>query len=150
MLGTIGEILLLTAFVACGVSAVAFFWAARTDADVHTSSTWKRAGRWAWGAMSTAVGAASGVLWYMILTHQYQYAYVYQQSSNDLPGHYLFSTFWAGQEGSFLFWALMMCVVGGASYRLRPAGVRDAGDGPRRPLSVVSAVDDRGPSVRAC
>ncbi|MCS4193668.1 cytochrome c-type biogenesis protein CcmF [Salinibacter ruber] len=113
MLGTIGELLLLSAFVACGVSAVAFFWAARTDEDVRTASTWKRAGRWAWGTMSTAVGAASGVLWYMILSHQYQYAYVYQQSSNDLPGHYLFSTFWAGQEGSFLFWALMMCVVGG-------------------------------------
>ena len=113
MLGTIGELLLLSAFVTCGVSAVAFFWAARTDEDKRAASTWKRAGRWAWGAMSTAVGAASGLLWYMLLTHQYQYAYVYQQSSNDLPLNYLFSTFWAGQEGSFLFWILMMCVVGG-------------------------------------
>jgi cytochrome c-type biogenesis protein CcmF len=64
--------------------------------------------------MSAAVVAVSGLLWYAIFTHQYQYAYIYQQSSNDLPLHYLFSTFWAGQEGSFLLWVLMMCGVGGA------------------------------------
>ncbi|PSQ72902.1 MAG: cytochrome C assembly protein, partial [Bacteroidetes bacterium QH_9_64_21] len=113
MLGTIGEFLLLTAFVACGVSAVAFFWAARSDETSPAATAWKRTGRWAWGTMSATIGATSGVLWYLLFTHQYQYAYVYQQSSNDLPLHYLFSTFWAGQEGSFLFWALMMCVVGG-------------------------------------
>jgi cytochrome c-type biogenesis protein CcmF len=75
---------------------------------------WERTGRSAWGVMSAAVVAVSGLLWYAIFTHQYQYAYIYQQSSNDLPLHYLFSTFWAGQEGSFLLWVLMMCGVGGA------------------------------------
>ncbi len=113
MLGTLGELLLLTAFVTCGLSAGAFFWAARNDENPSVADGWKRVGRLTWGGMSAAVGAASGVLWYLLLTNQYQYAYVYQQSSNDLPLHYLFSTFWAGQEGSFLFWALMMCGVGG-------------------------------------
>jgi cytochrome c-type biogenesis protein CcmF len=114
MLGTIGDVLLLLAFVACGVSAVAFFWSAQRDDDSPVARTWKYAGRWAWAAMSAAVVGASGVLWYLILNHQYQYAYVYQNSSNDLPWHYLFSTFWAGQSGSFLFWILMMCGVGAA------------------------------------
>ncbi len=110
MLGTLGHVLILIAFVACGLSAFAFFRSAQADDAV--AAAWKQGGRWAWGAMTAAVGGASGVLWYLILTHQYQYAYVYQQSSNDLPSHYLFSTFWAGQEGSFLFWVLMMCLVG--------------------------------------
>lgn len=114
MLGTVGDVLLLIAFVACGVSSLAFFWSARAEETSSAASLWKRTGRWAWGAMSVAVVAVSGVLWYLILTHQYQYAYVYQQTSNDLPLHYLFSTFWAGQEGSFLFWILMMCGVGAA------------------------------------
>ena len=112
MLGTIGDVLLLLAFAACGVSAFAFFWSARADGGSPVARAWKRTGRWAWGAMSGAVMAVSGILWYLILTHQYQYAYVYQNSSNDLPWHYLFSTFWAGQEGSFLLWILMMCGVG--------------------------------------
>ena len=114
MLGTVGEVLLLVAFVACGFSALAFFFAARSEAQPALAAQWKRSGRWAWGAMATSLVAASGVLWYLILSHQYQYAYVYQQSSNDLPLHYLFSTFWAGQEGSFLLWGLMMCFVGGS------------------------------------
>jgi cytochrome c-type biogenesis protein CcmF len=114
MLGTIGDFLLLVAFVVCGLSAFAFFWSARAADGSAAAVQWKRIGRWAWGGMSTAVGATSGVLWYLILSHQYQYAYVYQNSSNDLPLHYLFSTFWAGQEGSFLLWILTMCGVGAA------------------------------------
>ena len=114
MLGSVGDLLILVAFVTCGLSAVAFFRSARADDGSPTARLWKRYGRWAWGAMSAAVVATSGVLWYLILNHQYQYAYVYQNSSNDLPLHYLISTFWAGQEGSFLFWILMMCVVGAA------------------------------------
>ncbi|MEF8797443.1 MAG: cytochrome c biogenesis protein CcsA [Salinivenus sp.] len=114
MLGSLGELFVLVAFVACGASALAFFWSARVAGGSRVATTWKRAGRWAWGVMSAAVLGASGVLWYLILNHQYQYAYVYQNSSNDLPLHYLFSTFWAGQEGSFLFWILMMCGVGAA------------------------------------
>ena len=110
MLGTLGEFLLLVAFVTCGLSALAFFWAARSD---DAAAPWKRMGRLAWAAMSATVVGASGILWWFILNHQYQYAYVYQNSSNDLPLHYLFSTFWAGQEGSFLLWILMMCAVGG-------------------------------------
>ena len=114
MLGSVGDVLILVAFVTCGLSAVAFFRSARADDASPDAHLWKRYGRWAWGAMSAAVVAASGVLWYLIFNHQYQYAYVYQNSSNDLPLHYLFSTFWAGQEGSFLFWILMMCAVGAA------------------------------------
>lgn len=113
MLGTLGELLLLIAFVACGFSALAFFWSARGNDTGAAAQLWKQTGRRAWAAMSAAVMSASGLLWYLIMTHQYQYAYVYQQSSNDLPLHYLFSTFWAGQAGSFLLWALMMCGVGG-------------------------------------
>jgi len=113
MLGTIGEVIILVAFVACIASAFAFFRSAQRDGSAG-AVLWKRIGRWSWGVSSFAVVAASGILWYLLLNHHYEYAYVYQQSSNDLPLHYLISTFWAGQEGSFLLWILMMCGVGGA------------------------------------
>ena len=113
MLGTIGELLILLSFAACAVSALAFFRSARLDGAAG-AVLWKRVGRWGWGASSLFVIAASAILWVLLLDHRYEYAYVYQQSSNDLPLHYLISTFWAGQEGSFLFWILMMCGVGGA------------------------------------
>lgn len=108
MLGTIGELLIILAFVASGLSALAFFLA-----EQRNDLSWRRVGRSSWVAMAAALIATSGIFWYVILTHQYQYAYVYQQSSNDLPLRYLISTFWAGQEGSFLLWGLMMTLVGG-------------------------------------
>jgi cytochrome c-type biogenesis protein CcmF len=51
--------------------------------------------------------AASATLWYLILTHQYQYDYVYRYVSDDMPLRYVISAFWGGQEGTFLLWALM-------------------------------------------
>ncbi|MES3629316.1 MAG: cytochrome c biogenesis protein CcsA [Longimonas sp.] len=112
MLGTVGELFIITAFVACALSGITFFWAAQTNVGAE-KRLWTRAGRWSWGAMTAGVLVASGILWYLLLTHQYQYAYVYQQTSNELPLRYLISAFWAGQEGSFLFWGIMMCVTGG-------------------------------------
>ncbi len=117
MLGTAGELLILIAFVSTGLSAYAFFRATQAAAS-PTVLGWRRIGRGAWYGMVAALVAASGVLMHLILTHQYQYAYVYQNSSNDLPLHYLISTFWAGQEGSFMLWGLMMCGVGLALIRL--------------------------------
>ena len=56
--------------------------------------------------MTVAVIAASAMLLHAILTHQYQYKYVYNYSGSDLSTGLLMSTFWAGQEGSFLLWLL--------------------------------------------
>lgn len=56
--------------------------------------------------------SASAILLYLILTHQFQYAYVWNYSSTDLPLPLLVSTFYAGQEGSFTLWALFTALIG--------------------------------------
>ncbi len=58
------------------------------------------------------VMAASALLLHAILTHQFHYKYVYEYSSSDLPTGLLISTFYAGQEGSFLLWALFSVIIG--------------------------------------
>src|SRR3989337_2703940 len=50
---------------------------------------------------------AVAFLFYAFLTHDFRLSYVYGYSSNDLPLFYLLSSFWAGQEGSFLLWLFM-------------------------------------------
>ncbi|MBU2507218.1 MAG: cytochrome C biogenesis protein, partial [Bacteroidetes bacterium] len=55
-------------------------------------------------AMSISVIAASAMLLHAILTHQYQFKYVFNYSNSDLPLGLLMSTFYAGQEGSFMLW----------------------------------------------
>ncbi len=47
-----------------------------------------------------------------ILAHNFQITYVWQYSSKELPDFLLASTFYAGQEGSFLLWSLMVTLVG--------------------------------------
>jgi cytochrome c-type biogenesis protein CcmF len=56
--------------------------------------------------------AASLLLYYFLLEHQFQYSYVARYSSSSLELLYIISAFWAGQEGTFLFWALLAVVMG--------------------------------------
>lgn len=55
---------------------------------------------------------ASAYLLSLILSHQFQYSYVWEYSSRSLGTPLLISTFYAGQEGSFLLWALFASIIG--------------------------------------
>lgn len=110
ILGTIGSLAILIAFVACIASGLAFFQAARgkEDADV-----WKRYGRIGWGVIAAGVATSSVIMWILLFGRRFEYAYVYQHTSHAMPWHYTFSSFWAGQEGSFTLWIIMTTIVGG-------------------------------------
>ncbi|MEX2115850.1 MAG: cytochrome c biogenesis protein CcsA [Bacteroidota bacterium] len=100
------SILVWTAFGAALVSAFAY----------HQSATKKRMlvplARRSFLVMSAGVVAASVLLMLFIVRHQFEYAYVWNYSSRELPVHLLITTFWAGQEGSLLFWALCSTIIG--------------------------------------
>ncbi len=59
----------------------------------------------------TGVLAASAILLLLILQHDFSNGYVYSYSDRSLPLHFLLSTFYAGQEGSFLFWAFCSALI---------------------------------------
>lgn len=61
---------------------------------------------------SLGVVLLSGYLLSNILSHNFQLTYVWEFSSRELPMHLLLSTFFAGQEGSFLLWALFTAIIG--------------------------------------
>ncbi|GBD89058.1 cytochrome c-type biogenesis protein CcmF [bacterium BMS3Abin03] len=63
-------------------------------------------------AMAMLVITASTLLWYLLLTHQYQYHYVFSYSNNSLSTGFLLSSFWGGQEGSFMLWLLLTAILG--------------------------------------
>jgi cytochrome c-type biogenesis protein CcmF len=69
-------------------------------------------GRIAYHGMAILVIVASVILWHAMLTHQYQYKYVYGYSSNALSTGFLLASFWGGQEGSFMLWLLLTAIVG--------------------------------------
>ena len=54
----------------------------------------------------------SGYFLANIISHDYSYTYIFNYSNNNLPFHLLVSSFFAGQEGSFLLWALFAAIIG--------------------------------------
>ena len=58
------------------------------------------------------VVAVSALLMIYILQHRFEFNYIASYSSRDLPIELLITTFWAGQEGSFMLWALFAALIG--------------------------------------
>lgn len=57
------------------------------------------------------VVVASAILIMLLLQHDFSNGYVYGYSDSTLPLHFLLSSFYAGQEGSFLFWSLCSAMI---------------------------------------
>ncbi|MEN8164280.1 MAG: cytochrome c biogenesis protein CcsA [Acidobacteriota bacterium] len=101
-----GTMLMWMVFILGLISTVAY------GLSVQDPSRWRAIARQAYVLMTAGVVVASALLMYLILTHDYRLAYVYAYSDNSLPFNYLLSTFWGGQEGSFLLWALCGVLLG--------------------------------------
>lgn len=56
--------------------------------------------------------AASLYLWFLIFSNDFSIQYVAAYSSTTLPTMYKISAFWAGQQGSFLFWLFVHSIAG--------------------------------------
>ena len=65
-----------------------------------------------YAAFAVSVVAAAAILMTLLLQHRFDVAYVNSYSALDLPLHFLISTFWAGQEGSFLLWCFWGSLIG--------------------------------------
>ena len=63
-------------------------------------------------AFTFSVLLASDLLMTRLMSHDFRLSYVSSYSGRDLPTYYLFSTFWAGQEGSFLLWLFWGSLIG--------------------------------------
>lgn len=57
------------------------------------------------------------LLVYYQVHHDFRFVYVYEHTSFDLAPAYLVSALWAGQEGSFLLWAVINSWIGFAHWR---------------------------------
>lgn len=101
-----GTVLMWMAFILGAVSMVTYFLA------VKDRQRWQTIARQAYVLMTGAVVVASGLLMYLLVTHDYRLSYVYAYSDNMLPTRYLISSFWGGQEGSFLLWIFAAVLFG--------------------------------------
>ena len=99
-MGDIGYVaLLLTLLVGIYTAVVTLLGQARkTDARMLANG---RYAVWTGAALAT-LSALS--LWYLLLTNDFRYQYVYETTSTFQPLVYHISALWQGQAGSLLFW----------------------------------------------
>lgn len=101
-----GTTIVYIAFISCFLSAVMYFFASRGNTKAIAPA------RLFFHVSVIMTISSAAYLLYLIITHQFQFTYVWNYSSKDLPINLLASTFYAGQEGSFHLWAFMMSVLG--------------------------------------
>ncbi len=101
-----GTILMWLAFLA-GIASTVTYWL-----SIKAPERWPSPARQSYVLMTMAVVVASGLLMYLLVAHDYRLHYVWAYSDNLLPLHYLISTFWGGQEGSFLLWIFWGVLLG--------------------------------------
>ncbi len=102
----IGSIILSIALASSIIAMIMYFLSYRGYTNTINY------GRLAYHITTMLVIIAAVLLEYLMLTHQYQYRYIYEYSSNHLPKGFLLATFWAGQEGSFMLWLLLTSIIG--------------------------------------
>ncbi len=107
--GNLGRIFIWLSFITLIASALLYIYSIKND-EKRTLYT-KLAGNFYWFHFISLVGAIAS-LYYLIGNHCFEYSYVWQYSSVDMPAKFMISCFWAGQEGSYLVWAFWQGLIG--------------------------------------
>lgn len=110
-LGHLGQFFLVLSFAASLLAFLAYF-AAEFSTDPTKERSWRKIARTAFIAHGTAIFGIFILLFVMILNHWFEYHYAWRHSSTELPMKYIISSFWEGQEGSFLLWQFWLVVQG--------------------------------------
>lgn len=110
-IGNLGHFLVILSFIS---SLAAFFsyFKATGKHDIAEKDAWLLNGKISFYVHAISVLGISVTLFVIIANHYFEYHYAYSYSDKKLPTHYLISTFWNGQEGSFLLWMFWQAVLG--------------------------------------
>lgn len=109
--GNLGHLFVITAFITSLIAFISYFNATR-EVDINKKNGWKLNGKVAFYVHVFSVLGVCITLFIIISNHYFEYHYAYQYSDKKLPVHYLISTFWNGQEGSFMLWMFWHAMLG--------------------------------------
>jgi cytochrome c-type biogenesis protein CcmF len=104
--GYLGQFFIVLSFVTAIFSSIAYFFANKEE-----SSSWKKLARGSFYLHTIGILGIIISLAYIIGSHLFEYHYAWAHSSKSLPTEYVVSSFWEGQEGSFLLWAFWQMVL---------------------------------------
>ncbi len=107
-LGSIGHLFILSSFVFAILSTVSYLFADNAKDKLD----WYQFGKFSFSLHSFFILASIAILYIILLGNKFQYYYAFQHTSSLLPIYFKISSFWEGQEGSFLLWMFWNVVIG--------------------------------------
>lgn len=110
-IGDLGHLFVITSFISAFVTALAYFKAVNESAP-DKKALWLQNGKISFYIHAISVVGICITLFSIISNHYFEYHYAYNYSDRKLPVYYLISSFWNGQEGSFLLWMFWHSILG--------------------------------------
>lgn len=109
--GQVGRIFIWVAFFTAVTAMILYLISARKE-EKGEMPVFRPVARGLFMIHTFSLVMVAAILYYLIFNHYFEYTYVWQYSSTTLPLKYIISCFWAGQEGSFLIWAVFQAFLG--------------------------------------
>lgn len=110
-IGDLGHLFVILSFVT-SIAGAFSYWKATLSQNPEQQKFWQLNGRVIYYVHAASVIGICVTLFTIIANHYFEYHYAYSYSDSKLPNHYLISTFWNGQEGSFLLWMFWNALLG--------------------------------------
>ncbi len=105
--GQLGHAFILISFLSCLFTAFSYYKDTK-----QPDQGWKNIARGGWYLHAFSVFGILATIFSLMSLKMYEYKYVQEHVSDDLPYEYIFSAFWEGQEGSFLLWMFWHVILG--------------------------------------
>lgn len=106
--GQVGNAFVVLSFVSALLASISFLIGTNKNDE-----SWISLGKKLFFLHAFSVFGIVATLFHMLFHQLFEYHYVWQHSSSDMPLRYIFSCFWEGQEGSFILWMFWHAVLGG-------------------------------------
>lgn len=106
--GALGQFFIVLSFGSALFAAIAYYFATNNKND----NSWQNLARAGFSVNTISVIGIGVCLFYIIVNHLFEYYYAFEHSSRTLPVHYIISSFWDGQEGSFWLWTFWQSILG--------------------------------------
>ncbi len=110
LIGEIGHLFVIVSFVSALLAAFSYY--KLTVSSEFEKSKWKVFARSTFYFHIFSIMGIVVTLFLIIYQNKFEYHYAWSHSSRLLPAYYIVSSFWEGQEGSFLLWMFWHAVLG--------------------------------------
>jgi len=107
-IGNIGHLFVLSSFVFSFIFFISYLISEKSKDKI----LWIKFGKIGFWLHTFFLFSVIITLYYIIISDNFRYYYAFQHSSSLLPLYFKISSFWEGQEGSFLLWMFWNVIIG--------------------------------------